>query len=83
MFRLGVGAGVVYSQDVPYTPEDAQPPQLSGGPRVSFATSGSENVCVKEPEDEEKDDRDSIGEAPVVDRTFNRLMNYVYVQSSF
>ena len=78
--RLGVGAGVAHSQDVTYTPEDAQPPQPSGESRVSFATSGSKNVCVREPEDEEEDARDSIGEAPVVDRTFNRLVNYVYDQ---
>ena len=35
---------------------------------------------MRELEDEEEDDRDSIGKAPVVDRTFSRLMNYVYDQ---
>ena len=44
---LGVGVGVAHSQDVPYTPEDAQPPQPSVGPGVSFATSGSENVLCE------------------------------------
>ena len=79
--RLGVGAGFAQSQDVPdYTPDDVQPPQPAGGPRVSFAANGYENVFVREPEDEEEDNRDSIGEAPVVDKTFNRLVNYVYDQ---
>ena len=78
--RLRVGVGVVHSPDVPYTPEDAQPPQPSVGPRVSFATSGSENVSGQEPEDAEELNRDSIGEVPVVDKTFIRLMNYVYDQ---
>ena len=53
--RLGVGVGAVQSQNVLYTPEDAQPPQPSGGPRVSFAASGSEYVCVGEMKDEEED----------------------------
>ena len=35
---------------------------------------------MREPEDEEEDDRDSISEAPVVDKTFTHLVNYVYDQ---
>ena len=76
--RSGVGAGFEQSQDCrDDDPEAAQPPHPAGGPRVSFAASGSENVFVREPEDEEEDDRDSVGEAPVVDKTFNGLVNYV------
>ena len=44
--RLGVGVGVAHSEDVQYAHEDAHPPQPSEGPRVSFAPSGSGNVCV-------------------------------------
>ena len=78
--RLGVGVGVAHSQDVQYAREDAHPTQPSEGPRVAFAPSESENVCVREPEDEEDDDRDSVGDVPVVDKTFSRLINYVYEQ---
>ena len=51
-------------------PEAAQPPQLASGPRVSFAASGAEVGCAREPEDEEEDDRDSVCETKVVDKTF-------------
>ena len=78
--RLGVGVGFAHSQDVQYAREDAHPSQPSEGPKVAFAPSESENVCVREPEDEEDDDRDSVGDVPVVDKTFNRLINYVYEQ---
>ena len=79
--RSSVCVGFVQSQNCRGDdPEAAQPTQPAGGPRVTFAASGSESVFVREPEDEEEDDRDSIGEAPVVDKTFNRLVNYVYDQ---
>ena len=65
--RSCVDAGFVQSQDYrDDDPEAAQPPQPAGGPRVTFAASGSESVFVREPEDEEEDDRDSIGEALAV-----------------
>ena len=57
--RLGVGVQFAQSRDVPIgDPEDAQIPQPAGGPRVAFATSRSKSVFVREPEDEEEDDRD-------------------------
>ena len=50
--------------------EAAQAPQPSLGPKVSFAVSGADGGCAREPEDEE--------ESQVVDKTFNRLVQYVY-----
>ena len=77
--RSAVGAGSEQSQDsLCEDPEAAQPPQPSAGPRVSFAASGSEVSFAQELEDEEDDDRDSVCEAQVVDKTFNRLVQYVY-----
>ena len=65
--RSGVGAEFAQSQDLWIDdPEAAQPPQPSDGPRVSFAASGSEVGFVREPENEEEDDRDSIGESQIV-----------------
>ena len=55
-----------------------QDPQASSGPRVSFAPSGPEFSGAQEPEDDNEDDRDSICEPQVVDKTLNRLFNYVY-----
>ena len=78
--RSDVGEGSAQSQDFfDDDPEAVQPPPPSVGP-VSFAASGSEVGFVREPEDEEEDDCDSIGESQVVDKTFNRLVQSVYDQ---
>ena len=67
--RSGVGAGFVQAQDYrDGDPEAAQPLQPAGGPRVTFAASGSESGFVWESQDDEEDCHDSIGEAPVIDK---------------
>ena len=79
--RSGVGVGFAQTQDYrDDDPEAAQPPQPAGGPRVTFAASESESGFVREPEDDEEDYHDSIGEAPVIDKLFSHLINSVYVQ---
>ena len=76
-----LGVGVAQPQDsLSEDPEVAQDPQPSSGPRVSFAPFGPEFGGVQEPEDEEEDDCDSVFEPQVVDKTLNRLFNYVYVK---
>ena len=35
---------------------------------------------MREPEDEDEDDQESVLEFPVVDKTFNRLVKYIYDQ---
>ena len=65
----GVGAGFEQVQDYRGDdPEAAQPPNPAGGPRVTFAASGSESGFVREPGDDEEDYHDSISEAPVIDK---------------
>ena len=62
--RSGVGAGFAHSQDYrDDDPEAAHPRQPAGGPRVTFAASGSESGFVRESQDDEEDYHDSIGEA--------------------
>ena len=77
--RSELGADVAQSQDsLCEDPEVAQDPQAPSGHRVSFASSGPEIRGAQEPEDDEEDDRDSFYEPQVVDKTLNRLFNYVY-----
>ena len=67
--RSGVGEGFAQAQD--YRDDDpgaVQPPHPAGGPRVTFAASGSEFGFVRKPEDDEEDYHDSIGEAPMIDK---------------
>ena len=58
-------------------PEAAQPPQPTGGPRITLAASGFEFGFVRESEDDEEDYHNSIGEAPVIDKL---SISYAYVQ---
>ena len=61
--RSGVGAGFAQALDCrDDDPEAAQPLQPAGGPRVTFAASGSESEFVWESQDDEEDYRASIGD---------------------
>ena len=74
--RPVLGADAAHSRDLPS--EDygnAQYPPAPAGPRVAFAHS-IESVSVHDPEDD--DDRDSVAEPLVVDKTLARLFNFVY-----
>ena len=77
--RSALGAGSAQPQgSLREDPEVAQTPQPSSGPRVSFAPSGAEFCGAQEPEDEDGDDHDSVFEPQAVDKTLNRLFNFVY-----
>ena len=77
--RSALGAGSVQPRgSLREDPEVAQDPQPSSGPRVSFAPSGNEFCGAQEPEDEDEDDCDSVFEPQVVDKTLNRLFNFMH-----
>ena len=72
-----VGADVAHSRNL--TLEDsgsAQHPAVPAGPRVAFAQPLTSEVA-HDP-DEDDDDRDSVIDPPVVDKTLTRLFNFVY-----
>ena len=60
-------------------PEPAQAAHLARGDRHRLATSSEHPVFVREPEDEDEDDLESVNEFPV-DKTFNRLISFIYDQ---
>ena len=55
---------------------DAQHPLAPAGPRISFAHL-IESVGAHDPEDDD-DDRDSVAEPPIVDKTLAWLFNFIY-----
>ena len=59
--------------------EPAQAAQSASGNSGRLATSSDHPVFVREPEDEDEDDLESIHDFPV-DKTFNRLVNFIYEQ---
>ena len=58
--------------------EVAQAPVASSRPRVSFVAPRTSVDVAQDPEDEEEDDCDSVFESQIVDKTYNRLVQYVY-----
>ena len=77
--RSALGVGSAQPQgSLRENSEVAQDPQPSSGPRVSFVPSGYEFGSAQGPEDEDEDDdnRDSVFEPQVVDKTLNRLFNF-------
>ena len=75
--RPQLGSDAVTSRD--------PPPEASGksqrlsdplGPRVSFAQP-TETELAQHPEEEDEDDRESIAEPPVLDKTYSRLINFI------
>ena len=60
-------------------PEPAQAALSARDSRTRLATSSEHPVFVREPEDEDEDDLESVNEFPV-DKTFNRLISFIYEQ---
>ena len=60
-------------------PELAQAAHSARGSRNRLASSSDHPVFVREPEDEDEDDLESVNDFPV-DKTFNRLTSFIYDQ---
>ena len=72
--QLGVNQGLApQPQASMEAPEPAQAALSARGSRNRLATSSEHPVFVREPEDEDEDDLESVNEFPV-DKTFNRLI---------
>ena len=50
---------------------------VQSGPRVGFSYQ-TETEYVFHPEEDEDDDKDSIADPPALDKTYARLINFVY-----
>ena len=48
------------------------------GPRICFAQPLAFKASHHPEEDDDEDDRDSVAEPPVLDKTFTRLINFIY-----
>ena len=59
-------------------PEVAQPPSVLRRPRVLFAASAGPDQGGYKPEDEDEDNRNSVLAPPAADKTYDRLINYVF-----
>ena len=59
--------------------EAPEPAQSARGSRDRLATSSDHPVFVQEPEDEDEDNLESVNDFPV-DKTFNRLVTFIYEQ---
>ena len=57
--------------------ENAQRPAGPLGPRVAFVQPLL-SECTRDPEEEEDEDRDSIAEPLVVDKTLSRLFSFIF-----
>ena len=60
-------------------PEPAQTLHTSRLDSVRLQASGDHPIFVREPEDKDEDDQESVVDVPV-DKTFNCLVNYIYDQ---
>ena len=66
-------------------PEDgdkSQRPGVQSGPRIGYGFQTDTDFAFH-PEDEEDDDKDSIADPPVLDRTYARLVNFIYDRFTF
>ena len=61
-------------------PEVAHSSQIGNSDTARLQTSIGQQVFVRELENEDEDDQESVVDFPVVDKTFNRLVNYIYEQ---
>ena len=78
--RPQLGKDAAPSRDPPAEVSgNAQRPADPSGPRVCFAQP-LESEAPQHPEDDDDDDedRDSVAEHPVLDKTFTRLINFIY-----
>ena len=76
--RHSLGAAAEAAQDPP--PEDGEKSQRPGvqsdpGFQYGFQT---ETDSAYQPEDDDEEDKDSIADPPVQDRTYARLVNFIY-----
>ena len=76
--RPQLGSGAAPSSDPPAEVSGkAQRPSDPSGPRVCFAQP-IESESAQQPEDDDEEDRDSVAEPLVLDKTFTRLINFIY-----
>ena len=76
--RPQLGSDAALSRDPPAEVSGkTQRPSDPSGPRVSF-TQPLEPEHAQHPEDDGEDDRDSVADPPVLDKTFSRLINFIY-----
>ena len=76
--RSQLGSDAAPSRDPP--PEasgKSQRPADPSGPRVSFAQP-TEPELAQHLEDDDEDDRESVADPPVLDKTYTRLINFIY-----
>ena len=69
-----------HSQDSAEAPEAAYFSQTGNSDRARLQASVGHQVFVREPEDEDEEDQESVVDFPVVDKTFNKLVHYIYEQ---
>ena len=76
--RHGLGAEAAASRDPP--PEDGESSQHPGGRSSSgFSYGGqAETESIFHPEDDDDEDRESVADPPVLDRTYARLVDFIY-----
>ena len=78
--QLGVSQGPApQPQASTEAPEPAQAAHSARDDRHKLATSSEHPMLVREPEDEDEDDLESVNEFPV-DKTINRLISFIYDQ---
>ena len=76
--RPQLGKNAAASRDPPTEgSENAQRPPDPSGHKVSF-TQPLVSEASQDPEEEEDDDKDSVAEPPVLDKTLTRLLNFIY-----
>ena len=61
-------------------PEAAHCLQTGDSDRARLQASVGRHVFVREPENDDEDDQESVIEFLVVDKTFNKLVNHIYEQ---
>ena len=74
--QLGEDAAT-FCEPPPEASGKSQRPDDHSGPRVSFYHL-TEVEYSQHPEEVEDDDKDSIAEPPVLDKTYTRLINFIY-----
>ena len=76
--RSQLGSDAAPSRDPPLEASGKlQRPTDPSGPRVSFAQP-TEPELAHHPEDDDEDDRESVADPPVFDKTYARIINFIY-----
>ena len=74
--QLGADAAT-FREPPPKVSRKSQRPEELSGPRISFSYP-TEVEYSQHPEEDEDDDKDSIAEPQVLDKTYARLINFIY-----